>query len=306
MGYVFGPVPSRRLGLSLGLDLVKSKTCSFDCIYCQVGKTTQKEIDCRNFMNVGSLLSELKEVLGEVAYDTITLSGSGEPTLNKDIDIIINGIKEISTKEIAILTNGSLLWKRDIRERVRGADIILPTLSTTNQETFQIIHRPHPSLEVSKIVDGLIALRNEFEGLICLEVMLISGINDSEEELEALRETAKRIRPDKIQLNTVVRPPTDKRARPLDSARMEHIKDMFGDRAEVIAYESVRQKVSGGSVREREIIQMAKRRPIRTVDISHALNVELEMVEIIVGTLCKEGKLKQEYFQGEVYYITDK
>lgn len=303
MAYIFGPIPSRRLGLSLGVDIVKPKTCTFDCIYCQIGKTKFKSSERKSFIKTNQILEELRHNLINITPDTITISGSGEPTLNRDIPNIIEGIKSITRTRVAIITNGSLMWDGSVREGIKGADMILPTLSTSHEEIFKMIHRPHESLSLSKIIEGLISLRSEFDGLIYLEVMILAEINDSEQPLEALREVVEKISPDKIQLNTVVRPPSDKRARPIDIKRMEYIKDMFGSKAEVIAYETVKADKSSQEVREDEIIQMASRRPIRSVDVSHALGIDLRVVEDIINGLCKRGRLIEEIFNGEAYYM---
>ena len=173
MPYVFGPIPSRRLGFSLGIDLIPAKICTYDCLYCQVGKTTKKTIAMEAYVPITGVLEEIERKLDESAPDVITFSGSGEPTLNTEIDQVIAHVKKLSGIKIAILTNGSLLWKKEVRERIAGVDIIMPTLSTAFAETFSAIHRPYPALDLAVIIDGIITLRREFRGSLNLEVVLL-------------------------------------------------------------------------------------------------------------------------------------
>jgi len=302
MPYVFGPVPSRRLGLSLGVDLIPAKTCTYECLYCQVGKTTCKTLEAKDYVPVQMVLSELKETLEKTRPDTITLAGSGEPTLNSRIDHVISSIKKITDIKIAVLTNGSLFWDEEIRGRVSGADIILPTLSTVFPETFRAIHRPHPGILLDRMIQGLKDLRRDYRGLIFLEVVLLEGINDSDKELRGLERAIREIEPDKIQLNTVVRPPADSRARPIDMKRLESIKAIFGDRAEVVAEASSRQEGARYDSLTETVLEIARRRPVRATDLAQVLNVPLAEVERLIHGLRLKGRIKGHEHAGEVYY----
>jgi len=300
--HIFGPVPSRRLGLSLGIDLVPPKTCTYDCIYCQVGKTTKKTIECREFFPVHDILEELKNRLSSVTPDVLTFSGSGEPTLYSKIDELIYGIRRLTNKKITLLTNGSLLWKDDVMERILDVDIIMPTITTQFEDTFNIIHKPHPELTISKVTEGLIRLRQEFRGKIYLELFVLAGINDNEKELLALKEIVGKIFPDKIQINTVVRPPSDKRALAVDIQRLKEIKDLFGDRAEIIADRSTHISDTVQEDKIEHILGMIKRRPVRDIDIANALGIDVDEVQsIIKGLLIKGMVLKYDHL-GETYY----
>ncbi len=303
MKYVFGPVPSRRLGLSLGLDLIPAKTCTYDCLYCQVGKTTEKDIEPQAFAPVEEVRGELKEILERTNPDTITLAGSGEPTLHSGIDTIISSIKELTDTRIALLTNGALLWKEEVRTRVLGSDIILPTLSTVFEDTFHSIHRPHRALNLNKIIEGIKNLRREYRGLIYIEVVLLAGFNDTERELEGLKRVMEEISPDRIQLNTVVRPPSDARAQPVNSERLEHIKEFFGKKAEIIAHSLGKRSAGETESRNTAIIEMAKRRPVRSIDIVQSLNIPMEETERIVKGLVIKGGLKKQEHEGEIFFI---
>ena len=302
MAYIFGPVPSRRLGLSLGVDLIPAKTCTYDCLYCQVGRTTQKTVQTSAFVPIHKVLGELKKRLEIFTPDAITLSGSGEPTLCSELDQVITAIKRITDTKIAILTNGSLFWQEEVRRRVLGADIIMPTLTTASEETFRTIHRSAPELSVKKIIEGLRRLRQMYDGQIFLEVFLLAGINDTEKELRGLKEVIDGICPEKIQLNTVVRPPTDQSAISLDMERLKEIRDFFGEGAEIIA----EAPLSGGGQRDcvvESILEMAKRRPLRASDIATLFNMPLEEAEGVIKGLQIKGTLRQQEHLGEVYYM---
>lgn len=303
MSYIFGPVPSRRLGLSLGVDLIPHKTCTFDCLYCEVGKTTLKTINPEIYAPVDVLLRELEERLLQCDPEVITLAGSGEPTLHAEIDHIISEIRNISDKKIVILTNGSLFWDKDVRERVLGADLIMPTLSSVFETTFKAIHRPHGGLKLAEIVEGLKALRKEFEGLIYLEVILLKGMNDTEREVSALKSVIQEIQPDRIQLNTVVRPPTDSRAKALDTRRLEEIKLFLGDRAEIVADVDRANKALERDSKGKVLLDMVKRRPLRSKDIANAMGLTPAEAEGILKGLLLKGYLNQYLHGEEKFYI---
>ncbi len=300
--HIFGPVPSRRLGLSLGIDLVPMKTCTYDCIYCQVGRTTRKTIECKEFFPVQEILKELKKRLSSVSPDVITFSGSGEPTLYSKIDELIAGARDITDKKIVLLTNGSLLWKEDVRKRVLDADIIIPTITTTSENIFRRIHRPHPELNVSQVIDGLIRLRDEYNGAIYLELFLVAGINDNKKELLAIKEIIGKISPDKIQINTVVRPPSDKKACAVNEQRLKEIQDLLGDRAEIIANKPRILSETPQEDKIRHILGMIRRRPVREIDICNALGIDADEVQSIIKGLLIKGMILRYEYLGETYY----
>jgi wyosine [tRNA(Phe)-imidazoG37] synthetase (radical SAM superfamily) len=303
MPYIFGPVPSRRLGLSLGIDLVPRKTCTYDCLYCQVGRTTCKTIDSKPYTPIKEVLDELRRCLSKTQPDTITLAGSGEPTLNTQIDHIISSIKTMTDIKIAVLTNGSLLWKKEIRSRILEADVIMPTLTTVFEDTFQAVHRPHAKLKLPAIIEGLEELRQAFQGRIFLEVVLLAGFNDNDKEIKGLKQMMHKISPDKIQLNTVVRPPSDSRAKALDRQKLEHVKLRLGEKAEIIAH-TVRKKEWGQRIPESNmVLEMAKRRPVRAIDIAYTLNKSVNDVETLLKGLLIKGILREQEHNGERFYV---
>jgi len=233
--FLYGPVPSRRLGYSLGVNIIPFKTCTFDCIYCQLSKTTYKTIERKEYVPTQEVLRQLKQVLSiEKKIDYITFSGSGEPTLHSEIGKIIKTIKKMTSIPIAVITNGSLLFEKKLRSDLQNADLIVPSLNAVTDEIYKRIDQPHSSLNLEKIITGLRDFRREFKGLIWLEIMLIKGINDDLKHLQKIKTIITEINPDKIQLNTVVRPPNEKFAKPLNLKDLERIRDFFGYGCEVI------------------------------------------------------------------------
>ena len=306
MSIVFGPVPSRRLGLSLGVDLVPPKTCSYDCLYCEAGKTLCKTLKRFPFVTVSQVMDELGRGLHARTPDTITLAGSGEPTLHSEIGEIIASIKKMTDVKVALLTNGSLFWAEEVRKGVLGADIIMPTLTSGKQGTFERIHRPHPGLSLKKIIEGLRDLRQIYSGQYLLEVFLLEGLNDSAEELETLRGLIQDIRPDRVQLNTVVRPPAHEGARPLDRDRLLHLKDFFGSTAEVIVDAQTRNvRRRAEDTLKGDLLNMMRRRPLRVPDIAHAMAFSMEEAERLVADLMERGTVCSRPVGEEVYYVVN-
>ncbi|OQY50862.1 MAG: hypothetical protein B6240_00885 [Desulfobacteraceae bacterium 4572_87] len=305
MLYIFGPVPSRRLGLSLGVDLVPHKTCTFDCLYCEVGRTTNRTIIGSPLAPVDEILRQLDKRLTECTPDVITLAGSGEPTLHSEIDHIISGIRELTDTRIVILTNGSLFWDEAVRKRVLGADLIMPTLSSAVSRTFQTIHRPHGDLALDRIVNGLRQLRMEFEGLIYLEVILLSGLNDTDEEMRALKPLIQEIQPEKIQLNTVVRPPADPCAKALDRKRLKEIKLFLGERAEIVVDIGAEKGGMKPDKKGEGLLEMVRRRPLRIKDMANSLGLSIDEVESMVKGLLIKGYLRRQDHSGEIFYMSN-
>jgi wyosine [tRNA(Phe)-imidazoG37] synthetase (radical SAM superfamily) len=238
MQYLYGPVRSRRLGTSLGISLTPYKTCDFDCVYCQLGRTTDLTIEKREYIKVSQIIDELKvwlESNKEIAQglEYITLSGSGEPTLNAKFGELISEIKKITPLKVALLTNASLLFDPQVRRQVWQADLIVPSLDAVTQELFVKVDRPHPSINIEDIINGLVALRREFRGKIWLEVMLVKGVNDDIRHIRKLKEVIERINPDKIQLNSPVRTTADAGVLAVGKPKLRKIKEILGEKVEL-------------------------------------------------------------------------
>jgi len=303
MGQIFGPVPSRRLGFSLGVDTIPFKTCSLNCIYCQLGRTINKTIQRKEYIAADDILREIEEVLREgKRIDYITFSGSGEPALNSEIRRMISRIKELTSIPLAILTNGTLLYRPRIREDLMEADLVIPSLDTVTQEIFEMVNRPHPSLKIEKVITGIDSFSQEFNGKVWLEIMVVKGINDSLEEIEKAAQVIKQMNLEKIQLNTVVRPPAEEFARPLTREDLNNIKTVLGKECEIIAeFKRATQKAYKRDV-EKRILSMVKRRPVTLVDISHSLGLHRNEIIKYVETLEKKHQVKTEVHSGERYY----
>jgi wyosine [tRNA(Phe)-imidazoG37] synthetase (radical SAM superfamily) len=302
MSQLFGPVPSRRLGLSLGVDLVPLKTCTFDCLYCEVGRTTYLTQERRPY-RVAEIIRELADYLGNPPgpLDYVTMAGSGEPTLNLGLREIIAAVKDISTTPVALLTNGSLFHLPEVRAAAAGADVILPSLDAGRQETFQRLNRPHPGLTLDLVVSGLKALRREFAGQIWLEILLLKGINDQPEELAAIKSLLRELSPDKVQLNTAVRPVADRSARALTQEEMEAVADFLGKGAEVVAA-AHRMSPERLAVKDRDLIDMLARRPMTALDLAQALGFPLAQVRERLGRLAKSGLIRRDVHQDQDFY----
>ncbi|MFA4861082.1 radical SAM protein [Methanoregula sp.] len=228
--YLFGPVSSRRLGRSLGVDLIPLKTCNYDCVYCECGKTTHATKVRQEFIPTEDVLSELSHFLStSPALDFITFAGSGEPTLSRGIGRIVRFLKDrFPAYRIAILTNGSLLTDPAVRTELLPADVVLPTFSTAISETFQAMHRPITGTDPALVLDGLIRFRQEYRGEIWQEVFIIPGLNTTDRELAGLRDAIRVIHPDRVQLNTLDRPGTDDQVRPASPDELARIARVLG------------------------------------------------------------------------------
>ena len=302
--YIFGPVPSRRLGRSLGVDLVPYKTCTFDCIYCDLGRTTHKTMGRQFYVSAKEIQGELDLTLStlEKKPDYITLSGSGEPTLNTHIGEIIRKIKEITLTPVAVITNGSLLSMDEVREDLLEADVVLPSLDAITPALFEYINRPHASLRIEEIVSGLIQFRKQYGGQIWLEIVFCRGANDGNEEVEKFKGVIEKIQPDRVQLNTPVRPPSEEFAYPLTTTQLEEIRQKLGDKAEIISEFASPLEEELNSVKDDEIINMIKRRPCTAEDISKALGLRLDEVVKHLGYLIKIGTVKYRMYERRCYY----
>jgi wyosine [tRNA(Phe)-imidazoG37] synthetase (radical SAM superfamily) len=254
---------------------------------------------------VSEVLEQIGRKLLVCKPDIITLAGSGEPTLHSEIDQIIDGIKAFTDTRIAVLTNGSLFWDEEVRRRVRGADVIMPTLSSAFDQTFKRIHRPHPELDLGTIIEGLKSLRREYQGQLLLEVIFLSGINDTEEEAEALKDLIDTICPDRIQINTVVRPPSDSRAKSLDRERLEEIKVLFGKNAEVIAGTPFGKEGLSGQSSAKSLLDTVKRRPLRAIDIVNSLGLDPDEVDDLIKGLLFKGYIRRQEHSGEIFYLSN-
>jgi len=301
--HTYGPVPSRRLGFSLGIDIIPLKTCTLDCIYCQLGPTPKKTTHRKEYFSASDIVSQIKKKLSSgQRIDYITFSGSGEPTLNNALGKIIKEIKKATSIPVAILTNSTLLSLKSVRDALMDADLVVPSLDAASQEIFVKVNRPHPSLNIEETIQGLRKFSQEFKGSIWLEIMLVKGVNDSPSHIRKLKEAIAKIRPDKIQLNTVIRPPSEKYARPLSLKNLENIKKTLGKNCEIIA-ESYREgQISTPEKLEGAILSLIQRRPVTLEEISASLGKHKNEIMKSLDSLLTEGNIKSVIHKGLKYF----
>ena len=304
MSHLFGPVPSRRLGRSLGVDLIPRKTCPFDCIYCEVGPTTN-QTETRLDYQADAILAELAAYLrqGPPELDFITLAGSGEPTLNLGLGRIIHRIKALTGVPVAVLTNGALLYLPEVRRELKNADLVLPSLDAAREETFRAINRPLTGYPLSRLLEGLEACRREYQGRLWLEVMLLKGLNDNEADLEALRQVLKLLAPDKVQLNTAVRPGVEDYARPLNLAEMDAIAGYLADGREVEVIAAGNGAASRAAVCDDALlVEMLARRPMTAADLARVSGLPLALVRQRLLHLCETGQVAGQPYCDQEFY----
>ncbi|OHB62993.1 MAG: hypothetical protein A2168_05240 [Planctomycetes bacterium RBG_13_50_24] len=317
--YLYGPVPSRRLGLSCGIDIAPLKICTLDCVYCQLGKTAQTTMERKEYIPIEPVLSELKEALAEgLKADYITIAGSGEPTLNSRLGELIDGIKKLTNIPIAILTNGTLLYRADVRADCSKADVVMPSLDAGDEQTFQRINRPNSVISIEKLISGLCAFRKEYSGRIWLEVFFVEGINTGAEHIARIKEAIKLINPDKVHLNTAVRPTADPHIARLSAEKLQEIAELLGPRSEVVAdfspassgilMEGKSKDISeSNSVTSRNaeaLLSMLKRRPCSLNDICSSLGINRNEAIKHISDLQHKGIIQSENKEGTVFFKT--
>jgi len=301
--HVFGPVPSRRLGRSLGVDLVPFKTCTYNCIYCQLGSTTHLTCEVGEYVPLRELRRALEVVFQEnVQADYVTLSGSGEPTLHSGIGEVIQMIKGLTTIPVAVLTNGSLLYRSRVRGRILQADLIIPSLDAGSEPLFRLVNRPHSSLSLEKLVKGLIRLREEFSGAYWLEVMLLGGISGLDSEVAQIAEIADSIKPHLIQLNSVYRPAAEPFAYPVRREKLEYFRSFFPGKVEVIEEREWGEGEASFEASEDAVLSLLKRRPCSLDDICAGLGAHRSEVGKYLERLVERGWVKSQGQRGETYY----
>lgn len=304
--HLFGPVPSRRLGMSLGIDLVPKKVCSLNCVYCEVGKTTKLTVDRIEYVKYDRVIAELKQFMSsKPKIDYITFSGSGEPTLNSRIGDVLDFVKTNYPKiKTALLTNGTLLFDKKLRAELLKADVILPSIDAASQAAFEKINCPQSTLKIDTYIQGLIDLRKEFKGKIWLEIFLLKDYNDSKEELDLLKNTILKINPDSIQLNTLDRPGTIAGLVPLSKGELQEIVDYWNlPKVEIIAAAQERTAVDSysGDI-ETAILETIARRPCTLDDLHHFLGIHVNEINKYLGTLEAKNLIETIQLERGVFY----
>ena len=300
--YLFGPVPSRRLGRSLGIDLSHFKTCSLDCVFCQLGLTTEKTLNRKEYVPTEEVLAELDRWLKtEGNADYITLAGSGEPTLHSRFGEVLDFIRQNSTIPAALLTNGTMLHLPEVREAAATAQVVKISLSAWDQASYEWVNRPHPQLKFDELVKGQKAFREQFRNELWMEVFLMGGINAFPSDVKKIAALAKQIGPDRIQLNTAVRPPAEDSAVPLSRDHLESLTVLFDPFAEVIA-EFKTKHTDPIRANQETIFSMLRRRPCTSDQIADTFGMHLNEVSKYLGNLISKNQIRTERKDGEIYY----
>jgi wyosine [tRNA(Phe)-imidazoG37] synthetase (radical SAM superfamily) len=274
MKYVYGPVPSRRLGQSLGIDPIPLKTCNWNCVYCQLGRTRPVTNQRGKYSPAKEILAQVKDSLekhkpGEI--DWITIVGSGEPTLHHETGWLIREIKLITDIPVAVITNGSLLYQAEVRDELMVADAILPSLDAGSKELYRRINRPHPECTYQRLVDGLKKFNEQFNGKFWLEVMLVKDLNDTQEALQNLARTIESIRPDQVHINLPTRAPVETWVQtPSDEGLMRALA-ILGDVAHVVHPAKGTFDLSGHDNLVDSIISIITRHPMREEELIRTL-----------------------------------
>lgn len=314
MKYIFGPVKSRRLGLSLGIDLLPAKICNFNCIYCEVGPTVNLTEERAEYSPTADILAEIEEFLGRDerarAVDVYTITGSGEPTLHTGIGRIIRYLKERIGQPVVVLTNGALLGRPEVAGELAAADIVVPSLDAARPESFRRINRPTQDSDLARIVQGLVDFTAGFSGRVWLEILLARGVNDAPEDIEALKEAVARIKPDRVQLNTVARPPLESFAHPLDHDDLAliaaELSEVCGCGAEILvsrpAIDQDGGRTNGAAIGPSEVLEMLKRRPSTAADICAALHLDQARTAKILTELTRTGRVEIVIHGGAEYF----
>ena len=304
--YLFGPVPSRRLGMSLGVDLVPHKVCSLNCIYCECGSTTKLTIDRKEYVPYDIVIQELEHYFkNNTSPDYITFSGSGEPTLNSRIGDIIQFIKRnISGIPIAVLTNGTLFYQKQVREELLEANVVLPSLDAASDLTFPKINRPFHDLNIDQYIQGLTDFRNEYKGKIWLEVFIIPGYNDNKNDLDLLKNAFERINPDSIQLNTLDRPGAVFKIRSASYDELQNIVNYWQlDNIEIVAIPAVRKDIKAYRQDfESAILETIQRRPCTLADLSKILGFHINEINKYLDVLESDGKIESIRQNRRIFY----
>jgi wyosine [tRNA(Phe)-imidazoG37] synthetase (radical SAM superfamily) len=317
MKYLFGPVYSRRLGHSLGIDLLPPKICTLNCVYCEVGPTTELTCERKEYVPTADILKEIDQVLAQGAtgrpIDVFTLTAMGEPTLHSGIGKIIAHLKAKTDKPVAVLTNGTLFFDKAVREELSAADIIIPSLDAARQESFERVNQPASAVNLEQVIEGLALFSREFRGEVWLEILLVRDMNDSLEDLVALQQAVRKIHPARIQLNTVARPPMDDRARPVSREKMEQAAAMLAEgydgRVEILVdFQAIEKKGNrkGRGLHEtlvEEIAALLQRRPCPIEEIDKALHVQdLDLTRECVQTLVSAGRIEKIVHNDKEFY----
>ncbi|MFO8015324.1 MAG: radical SAM protein [Phycisphaerae bacterium] len=302
--YVYGPVPSRRLGRSLGVDLIPFKTCTYDCIYCQLGRTTNLTIRREEYVPVDDVVADVERRLAELDAppDYVTLAGSGEPTLHSRLGDLVAEIRRRTGVPLAVLTNGSLLSEPAVADALAEVDLVVPSLDAPAAAMWRQVNRPHPALDWEAMFGGLVRFTRRFDGRVWLEVMLLEDLTGTETEVASIALLARRIRPERIQLNTAVRPAAEAGVRPVSREQLEALARRFDPPAEVVAeFREPAEETAAGATAE-DVLELLRRRPCSAKDVADGLAIPPNEALKCIDALIAAGRAKAVRRDGGVFY----
>jgi wyosine [tRNA(Phe)-imidazoG37] synthetase (radical SAM superfamily) len=292
--FVYGPIPSRRLGRSLGVDPIPLKTCNWNCVYCQLGRSVPLVNQRRNYFLPEAILAEVQLALaahrpGDI--DWITFVGSGEPTLHASIGLLIRQVKTLTDIPIAILTNGSLLYRPEVRRDLAAADAVLPTLDAGTPELYRRVNRPYPACTFDRLAAGLIAFRKMYSGRLWIEVMLVRGLNDTEQALREIAAVLRQIEPDAVHINLPTRPPAEPWVKLPDKDGLRRAMAILGDIAQVVHSAQGSFDLAGETSASAAIINLITRHPMSDEELRQTLkHWAPQQVEEVLMSLLASGQ----------------
>ncbi|MDA3810915.1 MAG: radical SAM protein [Spirochaetaceae bacterium] len=291
------------MGISLGVDLLPHKTCTLNCVYCECGETTDLTTEIREYVSTDGVIDELKEYLDqEPSLDVITFSGAGEPTLHRDLGKIIAFIKDNYNYRVTVLTNSTLLWRKDVRNSLLRADLVVPSIDTVTEEGFGRLLRCHKDITPALLIDGLEKFCRDYKGEIILEVFVAEGINDSDYEIDAVIDLCKRITFNGLQINSLDRPGAESWVKPLSEERLRYIYLKFQELgAEIIGVKKIDKSVSSGDL-NLSVINLISRRPATLNDLSVVFGLSLEEIEKSIKELKNKYNVEEYSGQRGVFY----
>ncbi len=307
MSYVYGPVPSRRLGQSLGVDPIPFKVCNFNCVYCQLGRTTPLTNRREVFFPPEAILAEVRQALTDRSdrIDYITFVGQGEPLLCASLGQLIRAVKALTDIPVAVITNGSLLFRPEVRAEVQPAEVVIPTLDAADDEAFRRINRPWPELQIAEIIEGLVAFRQMFPGQLWVEVMLVKGVNDTEQLLTGIAGALRQIRPDQVHLNVPIRPPAETWVEPPEDEGMIRAMAILGEVAPIVTPATGAFKLGEGKSAVEAVIDIIRRHPMQEAELvetlSHYVDDPAE-VDRTLARLAASDQAQRRVYRGQAFW----
>lgn len=299
--YAYGPVPSRRLGRSLGVSPIPRKTCSYNCIYCQLGLTGKLQVKRESFYPKEDILSDIEKIMNPANVDYITFVGDGEPTLCKDLGWLIKSCKQQWQIPVAVITNGSLFFMEDVRQDLESSDVVLPTLDAGSEDVYRTLNRPHASIGFEEMLQGQVDFRKEYPGKIWLEVMLVKDVNDSDKSLLEIKDAIEQVKPDRIYISVPIRPPAKPGVRPPEPGRIIRAHEILGTTLDLTDRESGEFGLDNFPDLRTTIIEICSRHPLRE---EQARDIEGRFPGAeSIDTMLSDGSLVRVEYQNVSYLL---